>query len=104
MVKSTFAVNRDTDGLTLDMVGGLCIGSGEEVVIHWPEQEETRVVYIELSRDHHGTRHDRAYFEIERFGVQLRIYLRDIQERVSIVRRAIPEPIPPRESEIDGVF
>jgi hypothetical protein len=104
MTPSTFGVNRETLGQTFDTVGGLCLISGEEVIIHWPEQEETRKIYIEVSVDHHGTAHNRGFFEIERFGVHLRIYLRDIQGRVSIVRRVMPAPIPPRESEIDGIF
>lgn len=104
MLKSTFAVNRDTPQQTFDEVGGRRLVHLDEIVIHWPEQEESRAIAVETSVDHHGTMHSRGYFEIFRFGVQIRIYLRDIQREVSIVRKPEPKPVPHREDEIDGVL
>lgn len=69
-----------------DVVYSKEIENGESLTIHWPEQEESRVIWIEESMDRHGTMHHRAYFEIKHYGAPIRIYLRDVQRFVSILR------------------
>lgn len=83
--RTQFRVERDLiPKVTFDMVGDKPILNGEYVTIHWPEQEERRLVFLNVSVDRHGTEHRRAYFLISRWGAELHVFLRDIQHQISV--------------------
>jgi hypothetical protein len=82
--KTKFSVDRSTPKLTFDAIEGQRITHGQDITIHWPEMEEARIVYVEITVDRHGTEHNRAYFEIIHLGAIIKIYLRDIHSITSI--------------------
>ncbi len=79
-----FAVDRGQPGKTFDTIAGLAIRDQQNITIHWPEIEESRVISLETSVDRHGTEHKRAYFEHSHFGAVIRIYLRDVDSVISV--------------------
>ena len=81
---SKFAVDRSQTGLTFDTIEGMPIEHENTITIHWPEIQESRIIYVEESTDRHGTQHHRAYVTVFHHGAMIRLYLRDIQHITSI--------------------
>lgn len=64
----------------VDHIGDAVIRDGETIIIHWPEQEESRIVSVESE--------ERAFITLDRYGATFRVYLREIASQVSIQRPA----------------
>jgi hypothetical protein len=84
--KSKFSVDRSVVKKTFDIVAGKHVEDGDLLTVHWPDIEESLVISVDVSIDSHGTEHSRGYVEVIHFGASVRLYLRDVQDIVSIER------------------